>query len=92
MNRVSHVPFMDRVRLISYGLLAGLLIGVVVGWMFNRVVGTLLWVFFIALLLTPAVLAFLFWQRVTRRNERPPARDVRDADWVEIEANSRPRR
>ena len=87
----SKVPIMDRIRLVSYGLLAGLLIGAVLGWMFHRVVGAVLWILFVALLLVPAVLAFLFWQRVTKRDDRPRQQDVRDADWVEIEANSRPR-
>ena len=93
MNRVTNaaVPIMDRIRLISYGLLAGLLIGAVMGWMFHGVIGTLVRLFIVALLLVPAVLAFLFWQRITRKDERPRTQDVRDADWVEIEANSRPR-
>lgn len=92
MNRVAHVPLMDRIRLIGYGLLAGVLIGAVLGWMFHGVIGLVVRLFIVALLLVPAVLAFLFWQRVTRRDEPPRRPDVRDADWVEIEASSGPRR
>jgi membrane protein implicated in regulation of membrane protease activity len=91
MDRVTNVPIMDRIRLICYGLLAGLLIGAVAGWMFHGVIGTIFRLFVVALLLVPVVLAFLFWQRVTRRDDQPRSVDVRDADWVEIEATNRPR-
>lgn len=92
MNRVSNVPLMDRIRLIGYGLLAGIMIGAVMGWMFHGVVGLIVKLVIVALLLVPAVLAFLFWQRVTGNDRVPRTGNVRDGDWVEIEARSQPRR
>ena len=92
MNQLPNIPISDRIRLIGYGLLAGIVVGALFGWMFHGVIGTIVRLFVVALLLVPAVLAFLFWQRVTSKPSVPRSADVRDADWVEIEANTRPRR
>jgi F0F1-type ATP synthase assembly protein I len=92
MNGSPNIPLMDRVRFIGYGLIAGLVFGAVLGWMFHGWVGFIFKLFIVAMLLVPLVLAVLFWQRVTSRPAAPRQSDVRDADWIEIEADSRSRR
>lgn len=54
----------DRFQWGSYGFVAGIVVGVVLGWLFNRVVGTILWVGLVVVLL---VLAFTAWRWVTSR-------------------------
>ncbi len=72
----------ERARFAGYGMVAGLLVGVVLGWMFHGVVGTILWLMLIAVILTPFVLAVYFWQKTQSRNSRDRSL-VRDAEWRE---------
>ena len=92
MNRSPNVPLMDRIRLIGYGLIGGVVAGAVLGWMFHAWIGFLFKLFILLVLLVPFIAAVIFWQRVTSKPSTPRSADVRDADWVEIEANTRPRR
>lgn len=92
MNRPPTVPLMDRIRLIGYGLIGGLVAGAVLGWMFHAWIGFLFKLFILLMLLVPLVAAIIFWQRVTAKPAQTRTADVRDADWVEIEATTRPRR
>ena len=80
----------ERVRFAGYGLGAGLLVGIVLGWMFHGVVGTILWLLLIAVILTPFVLAVIFWQKTLSRNNQERTL-VRDAEWREP-SGDRPRR
>lgn len=57
----------DRVQWGSYGFIAGLVIGLILGWLFNRVVGTVLWVGLVVVVL---VLAFTVWRWVTDRGRQ----------------------
>lgn len=68
-------PFIERLRYITYGLAAGLLLGMVLGWIFHGFVGTLFRIIIVALILTPFVLAVIFWQRVSNRNRDDRNRD-----------------
>jgi F0F1-type ATP synthase assembly protein I len=91
MERPISIPFMDRIRYIGYGLLAGIVVGAFFGWWFHAWVGFIVKLFFVALFLIPLVAAIIFWRRVTStKSSTPPT--VRDADWVEIESASRSRR
>jgi F0F1-type ATP synthase assembly protein I len=92
MNQPPLIPLMDRIRFIGYGLIAGIVLGAFLGWMFHAWVGFIVRLFFVIVLLIPVVLAILFWRRVTIKPDPPRDSGVRDADWAEIEANSRTRR
>lgn len=82
----------ERARFAGYGVVAGLLVGVVLGWMFHGVVGTILWLMLIAIILTPFVLAIIFWQKTQRRNRESRERAlVRDAEWRETGGEQLPR-
>ena len=54
----------------SYGFISGILIGLVLGWLFHGVVGTVLRFFLVALLLVPVFVAFLVWRRFADRGKR----------------------
>jgi hypothetical protein len=91
MNQLPNIPISDRIRLIGYGLLAGIVVGAVFGWMFHGVIGFIIRLVIVAILLLPVVLAFMFWRQVTAKQVPPRSNTTRDADWVEIEPTSRPR-
>ena len=69
----------------SYGFVAGIVLGIILGWLFHGVVG---WIFrfgLVALLLVPLVALFLVWRRLTNRGRQdeeiaraPSVRDDRD--------------
>lgn len=91
MERTSSIPIMDRVRFIGYGLIAGIVIGAIMGWMFHAWIGFLVKLVIVIIFLIPLIAAVFFWRKVTSRST-PARSDVRDADWVEIESSSRTRR
>ena len=80
----------ERARFAGYGLVAGLLIGLILGWMFHNVVGTILWLMLIAIILTPFVLAVIFWQKTQKRNTDERSL-VRDAEWRDAGEERLPR-
>ncbi len=80
----------ERARFAGYGLAAGLLIGLILGWMFHNVVGTILWLMLIAIILTPFVLAVIFWQKTQSRNTSERSL-VRDAEWRDAGEERLPR-
>src|SRR4029453_9909129 len=51
----------ERVRWSGCGVLAGLVIGVVLGWMFHGLIGTIFRIGIILLFILPFVAAFAFW-------------------------------
>lgn len=92
MERLPYTPFMERLRFIGYGLIAGLVIGAVLGWWLHAWIGFIFKLVLLAIFLTPLVVAIYFWRRVTAGPSAPRDGRVRDADWVEIESTTRPRR
>ena len=87
MNQIqSNSPMMDRIRWAAYGVAAGLIFGMILGWMFHGFVGLIVKIFVILVLLAPFVAAFLFWQKV-KSGGKSSRRDamVRDADWREVD-------
>ncbi len=57
----------NQFQLVSYGFLPGLVVGVILGWLFNRVVGTILWV---GLVVVIVLLAFTVWRWVSERGRQ----------------------
>ena len=93
------VVLRDRFQWVSYGFIAGIVLGIVLGWLFHGVVG---WIFrfgLVALLLVPLVALFIVWRRLSspsRQDEvidghRPSLRersDVVEADSYVIETRA----
>lgn len=57
----------DRFQWGSYGLGVGLLLGLILGWLFHGVVGTIVRFGFVALVLIPFIVAFIVWRRLADR-------------------------
>ena len=57
----------------SYGFLAGLVVGVMMGWLFAGFVGELIRVAMLALVLVPIVLIYIGWRKIVMPLLRPPA-------------------
>lgn len=57
----------------SYGFLAGMLVGILMGWMFAGFVGALIRVALFALVVIPIILLYLAWRRYVAPWLRPPA-------------------
>ncbi len=56
----------------SYGFLAGLLVGVMMGWLFAGFVGALVRVGMLALVIVPIVLIYIGWRKIVVPWLRPP--------------------
>jgi hypothetical protein len=60
----------DRFQWVSYGFIAGVILGLILGWLFHSVVG---WIFrfgLVALLLVPLVILFIVWRRFSDGSKR----------------------
>ena len=61
--------FRDRFQWISYGFIPGIVLGLILGWLFHGVVGTLLRFLLVAIVLAPLVIGFIAWQRLKNRGQ-----------------------
>ena len=66
--QVKLMGVVERAQYVAYGLAAGLLLGMVLGWLFHGFVGTLFRVLIVLAILAPFVAAVIFWQRISGRN------------------------
>lgn len=82
---------LDRFRPLLYAFVAGLLVGMFVGWFFHGLVGTLVRIVVVFLLLVPFVAAGLFWWSIKSGPSRPPPSDI-EATWREIDPTRTDRR
>lgn len=77
MDRIAgSAPVMtvrERAQWALNGFIAGILIGMVLGWMLQGVIGAIFYFFLVAALVVPFVLAWLFWRRVQDERREPPA-------------------
>ena len=69
-----------RLQWTTYGFIAGILIGMVVGWIFSGIISAAFNFLLVAALLIPFILAFLFWRKVQdeRKADAPPAPAAHD--------------
>ena len=74
LNQRQHAtePRGSRMQWGSYGFLAGILIGVVIGWMFAGFVGAFVRVAMVAMVAVPVVLIYIAWRRFVTPLLRPP--------------------
>ncbi len=61
--------FRTRFQWVSYGFIPGIVLGLILGWLFHGVVGTLLRFLLVAVLLAPLVIGFIAWQRIKNRGQ-----------------------
>ena len=68
MARVPPMALLrERFRWSSYGFIGGMVLGIILGWIFNGVVSWIVRFGFVALLLVPLVVVFLVWRRLSDR-------------------------
>lgn len=84
MGRASTMTVKERMQWVLYGLIAGLLIGVVLGWLFSGIIGTAIRMIVLAALLVPVYFAWRFW-RSTKEDEAA-AQAAREAATEAVEA------
>ena len=70
MRQGTMAVLRERARWSVYGFLGGLLLGIIVGWAFHRIVGAILSLGFVLLLLIPLVVVLIAWWRLSRRDRR----------------------
>jgi hypothetical protein len=58
----------------SYGFLAGIVVGLLMGWMFHGFVGAFVRLALVAIIVVPLILAYFGWRRYISPLLRPPAR------------------
>ena len=92
MQQPAGISIVDRLRLIGYGCIGGLVVGMFLGWMLHGFIGFIVKFSIIIVLLIPFVLAILFWRRVTSKPVNAATSDVRDADWIELGSGGRRQR
>ena len=70
MARVPPMALLrERFRWSGYGFMTGIIVGAILGWMFNKVVGAILWVGVVGLALVPLLIVFLVWRRLSDRGK-----------------------
>jgi hypothetical protein len=81
-------PRSGRMQWGSYGFLAGILVGVVIGWMFAGFVGAFVRVAMVAMVAVPVVLIYIAWRRFVTPLVRPAAERqfARPANAIETHA------
>ena len=71
---MARVPAMavlrERFRWSGYGFIVGIIIGAILGFVFDRVVAAVLWVGVVGLALVPLFIVFLVWRRLSNRGSR----------------------
>lgn len=73
----------ERIRWSGCGLLAGLLMGMILGWMFHGLIGTAIKVAIIFLFLLPLAAAVYFWLS-TRSGGSNRDGSIREANWRDL--------
>jgi F0F1-type ATP synthase assembly protein I len=96
MDRWPAPSLRERARWTSCGLIAGLILGITLGWMFHGLVGAVIKTAIVLLLLMPFVAAVVFWWSSSRQRtaSRPYAEvdTIQEASWRDIGSPPRDRR
>jgi len=85
-NTVPMMTVKERLQWMGYGLIAGLLIGLILGWLFRDVISTGVKMLILAALLVPLFFAIRFWHRTTTdERDARSGRTVAAADAIETQ-------
>ena len=74
----------ERVRWSGCGVLAGLVIGVVLGWMFHGLIGTIFRIGIILLFILPFVAAVAFWLSSRSSGQSGGSSTIQEANWRDL--------
>ena len=90
MRQVGGQGLRERARWSSCGLIAGIVIGMILGWMFHGFVGAAIRTAVIILFLIPFIAALVFWAS-SRRGGSGTSSPVQEATWRDLDGSGRPR-
>jgi hypothetical protein len=79
----------ERFRWSGCGLLAGLLIGMILGWMFHGIIGTAFKLAVILLFVLPFVAAVAFWMSNRRGSSGGGPSTIQEASWRDLGGRGR---
>jgi hypothetical protein len=79
----------ERVRWSGCGLLAGLVIGMVLGWMFHGIIGTAFKLAVILLFILPFIAAVAFWISNNRGRTGGSSSTIQEASWRDLGGRGR---
>lgn len=82
-NAYTPPGFWDRTRFARFGFIAGLIVGILIGWFFHGVVSLVMRVGFVIALLIPLAIVLWLWWR-SSRTPMPGERPRTSIQWVEI--------
>lgn len=82
-NAYTPPGFWDRTRFARFGFIAGLVVGILVGWFFHGVVSLVMRVGFVIALLIPLAIVLWLWWR-SSRTPMPADRPRTSIQWVDI--------
>lgn len=83
------LTMLERLRWAGYGLVAGLVVGLFLGWLFHGFVSTLFRLLIIAIILSPFIVALVFWLKVSNRNRAERSGSaIQEAEWRDINSRS----
>lgn len=71
-----------------YVFLAGLVVGVILGWVFQGIIGTLVRFALLALLIAGILFLINVWRK-SKRPETSPFDDIPEADWRDLDSRRR---
>ncbi len=69
-----------------YIFLAGVVTGIVLGWVFQGIIGTLVRLGLIVLVIAAALYIYNMWSK----SKKPSAEDIAEADWRDLNRRNRP--
>ena len=84
-NTVPMMTVKERLQWMGYGLIAGLLIGLILGWLFRDVISTGVKMLILAALLVPLFFAIRFWHRTTTDERDARTRTVASTEAIETQ-------
>jgi len=84
-NAYTPPGFWDRTRFARFGFVAGLVVGILIGWFFHGVVSLIMRVGFVIALLIPLAIVLWLWWR-SSRTPMPADRPRTSIQWVDISA------
>jgi len=90
-NAYTPPGFWDRTRFARFGFIAGLVLGILIGWFFHGVVSLVMRLGFVIALLIPLAIVLWLWWR-SSRTPMPADRPRPSIQWVDVSTREYDRR